>query len=57
MKVHQEGYAVARTVDLGLHNNLRAGSQAEAAGLLAELLRAQPELEGKVQVVAAFEMA
>ncbi len=57
MKVQQEGYAVARTVDLGLHNNLRAGSQAEAEGLLAELLQVQPELEGKLQVVSTFELA
>jgi hypothetical protein len=53
----QEGYAVVKNRDLKLvHDTAQAASHTEALGLLKEMIAAQPELAGSVQVVPLFEV-
>jgi hypothetical protein len=57
VKLAQEDYVIANLDDLSIHNSLGAESEAEAKVMLSELLEQNPTLEGKLQVMPAYEAA
>jgi hypothetical protein len=53
----RDGYAVASVSDLKPYHDVRmAGSYTEAAQMLDRLVKQQPSLKGKVQVVSEYEL-
>jgi hypothetical protein len=57
IKTRQEGYSVVGTADLLPFNGKAAfGSEAGARSYLRELIRNDPSLKGKIQVVPNYEM-
>jgi hypothetical protein len=57
VKLAQEDYVIANLDDLSIHNSLGAESEAEAKVMLSELLEQNPTLEGRLQVMPAYEAA
>lgn len=55
--VSGNSFAIAQTHNLAHYNNLTAGSETEALVLLESILETNPELEGKLNVIHAFELA
>jgi Family of unknown function (DUF6603) len=56
VEIPGESYIVANTSDLGLHApGMVASSEAEAYGMAAAAIRANPALQGTIQVISSFE--
>ena len=56
MKVQKEEFVIANMSDMKMHGEgMVAGSYSEATEMYSELVRKQPSLKNKVQILSQYE--